>query len=419
MTTSTPVSSTGRSAPPLWRDTATLGYAFANGVSQIGDEIWFVALAYTAAQLGDAGLAGLVLACATLPRALLMLLGGALTDRLDARRMMITSDVARIVVLAGALAVLAAQGVSAGLLITVGFLFGVADAFYGPACSSFPRQLVPKDQLVRLSALRQLISRFAGVLGAPIGGLLVAGYGLGGAMLTDALSFAVILVVLVLVRPRWPRAKSTGVSVRADVRDGLDYLRRTPRVRDLVITLSGLNVFVSPVLSIGLALHVSANSWGAAGLGWLSGAIGVGAAAGTAVAMKWRPARPLRAALLLLLAQAAALVLVGFASYAVTMGAMVVVGVVAGLASPLLSGAFQATVDEEYVGRASAILSVTDDGLAPVAMAAFGFLAKVTSLATATTAFGLCFAALLCFALSRPHVRDLRLDGSTAAANCP
>ncbi|MEU4250208.1 MFS transporter [Amycolatopsis sp. NPDC026612] len=406
-------------APPLWRDRSTLGWAFARGVSEVGDEIWFVALAFSAAQLGNAGLAGLVLACATIPRALLMLVGGALTDRFDARRMMIFSDVARIVVLGVSLAVFAAEGVSATLLIAIGFLFGVADAFYGPAASAFPRQLVPRRELGRLAALRQLIGRFAGVVGAPLGGLLVAGYGLGGAITTNALSFAVVLLVLIAVRPRWPRAKSTGASVRADVKDGLVYLKRTPRVRDLIIALSGLNIFVSPVLSIGLALHATRSGWGATGLGWLTGSIGVGAALGTLVAMRWRPAYPVRTALLLLFVQAASLAMVGFAPFGLTLAAMISVGVVAGLASPMLSGAFQATVDDEYQGRASAVLSIADDGLAPLAMGGFGALAALTGLATASIGFGLGFAALLAFSLSRPHVRAMRLDGSTDAEGAP
>lgn len=402
-----------RVAPPLWRDKSTLGWAFARGVSEVGDEIWFVALAFSAAQLGNAGLAGLVLACATIPRALLMLVGGALTDRFDARRMMILSDIARIVVLGVALIVFATQGVSAALLITIGFLFGIADAFYGPAAGAFPLQLVPRTELSRLAALRQLIGRFAGVFGAPLGGILVAAYGLGGAITTNAISFLVVLVALIAVQPRWPRAKSKGKSVKADVKDGLTYLRQTPRVRDLIIALSGLNIFVSPVLSIGLALHATRAGWGASGLGWLTGSIGVGAALGTLVAMRWRPAYPVRTALLLLFFQAAALALVGFAPFGLTLAAMVTVGIVAGLASPMLSGAFSATVDDEYQGRAGAVLSIADDGLAPIAMGGFGALAAFTGLATAAIAFGVGFAALLAFSLSRPHVRAMQLDGST------
>ncbi|MDX8050972.1 MFS transporter [Lentzea sp. BCCO 10_0798] len=393
----------------LWRDRRALGWAFATGVSAVGDEIWYVALAFTAAQLGNAGLAGLVLACATIPRALLTIVGGALTDRFDARRMMIGADVARIVVLAAALIVLAATGVSAGLLMVVGLLFGVADAFYGPASGAFPRQLVRRTELVRLSALRQLLDRLAGVLGAPLGGLVLVAWGLGGAMLLDLISFAVVLVVLVAVRPRWPLARSTGSTVRADIRDGLNYLRLTPKVRDLVITLSGLNVFVSPVVAVGLALHAVGSGWGGVGLGWLTAAMGGGAAIGTLIALKWRPERPLRAAVLLLFGQAASLGLVGNAGYAATLGGMAVVGVVAGLASPMLSGAFQATVDEEYIGRVGSVLTLTDDALTPLTMVGFGLLAQLLGLGTAALLFAGGFIALLLYAFSRPHVRDLRI----------
>ncbi len=397
-------------SPSLWRDPRALGWVFATGVSLVGDEIWFVALAFTAVQLGDAGLAGLVLAAATIPRALLTIVGGALTDRFDARRMMLVSDVVRIAVLAGALAVLAASGVSAGLLIAVGLLFGIAEAFYGPASTAFPRQLVARTELVRLSALRQLMDRLAGVVGAPLGGILLVAWGLGGAMTADLISFAVVLVVLLLVRPRRALARASGGSMRADVRAGFAYLRTTPRVRDLVITLSGLNIFVTPVVSVGLALHVAERGWGAAGLGWLTGSIGAGAALGTLGALKWRPARPLRAALLLLFAQAVGLGVIGTAGFVPTLIGMVVIGVVAGLASPMLSGAFQATVDEEYVGRVGAVLSLADDAMAPLAIAGFGVLAGFVGLGVAAIVFGAGFLALLLFAYSRPHVRELRLD---------
>ncbi|MFC5286569.1 MFS transporter [Actinokineospora guangxiensis] len=410
-------------APPgnwsLWRDRRTVGWAVATGVSTLGDEIWFVALAFTAAGLGNAGLAGFVLACATIPRALLMLLGGALTDRFDARRMMLVADLARIAVLAVGLLVFATAGVSPWLLIAVSLAFGAADAFYGPAATAFPRQLVPKSELGRVAALRQLLGRGAWVLGAPLGGLVMVSFGFGGAMVVDLISFAVVLVVVVLVRPRWPRERSAGRSVRADVGDGLRYLATTPRVRDLVITLSGLNVFVAPVLSIGVALHVTGEGWGAVSLGWLTGAVGAGAALGTLVALRWRPARPLVSALLILLVQAASLTAIGWAPFAVTLAATFLVGATAGLASPLLAGVVQASVDDAYIGRVSSVLALADNGFAPLTMVGFGAIAQVFGLASTTAAFGACFAALVLFALSRKHVRALDTTASTDAPGTP
>lgn len=406
------LSDTRPQAPALWRDRRTLGWAVGLGISQFGDEIWFVALAFTAAQLGSPGLAGLVLAAATVPRALLMLLGGALTDRLDVRWLMIGADAGRILVLIGALTTLAFSGVSAGLLIVVGFLFGVADAMYGPAAASFPRQLVVKSELGRLSGLRQLLGRFAVVVGAPAGGVLVGAFGISGAMVADAFSFLVILLTCVLVRPRWPRARSAGHSVVGDIGNGLRYLKTTPRVRDLVVALSGLNVFVSPVVSVGLALRVSERGWGPSGLGLLSSALGIGATVGTLAGMRWRPAYPVRTALVLLVFQAAGLAAIGLLPFGFTLGAMFAVGVTAGLASPMLVGAFQATVDEEYLGRAASVLSISDDGLMPIAMVVFGALVQAVGLAVSTVAFGCAFALLLGVSVSRPHMRAMRADGS-------
>ncbi|HEY1488620.1 MAG TPA: MFS transporter, partial [Micromonosporaceae bacterium] len=155
--TSTPINRS------LYRDGAVLGWAAAFGVSQLGDVVFFASLAYVAAKLGSPALAGTVLACAAIPRAVLMLLGGAVTDRFDARRLMLTSDIACAVVLIGALAAIHEWGTSAPILIAIGALFGTADAFYGPASYTFPRQLVPVDDLPRLAGLRQLIGRFTSV----------------------------------------------------------------------------------------------------------------------------------------------------------------------------------------------------------------------------------------------------------------
>ena len=135
------------SARPLFRDTAVLGWALARGVSDIGDAVAFVAIAYAAARLGSPAIAGLVLAAAATPRAVFMLIGGAITDRVDTRRLMIGTDLARVAVLAAALAAIAIWGVSAPLLIAIGVPFGIADAFYAPASSTFPRQLVATTEL--------------------------------------------------------------------------------------------------------------------------------------------------------------------------------------------------------------------------------------------------------------------------------
>ena len=105
--------------------------------------------------------------------------------------------------------------------------------------------------------------------------------------------------------------------------------------------------------------------------------------------------------------QAAAVAAVGLLPYAGEVAAMLVVGLTAGLASPLLAGAVQAVVAEQFLGRTSSVLSIADTGLAPLALAGFGLLVGASGLAAACLAFGFAFSVLMVFAVSRPHLTAL------------
>lgn len=402
--------SAAASRSPL-RDPRVAGYISSRTVSDVADQVWLVGLVFAAAQLGDPQTAALVIAAGTVPRAVLMLLGGTVADRVDARRLMVSADAARVALLvAGALALTAVPVVP--VLVAVGVAFGVAAALSDPAATTFPRRLVTPSELTRLAALRQLGGRAALLGGAPLGGLVLATADLAGVMVTDAILFALAAVLLLLVRPRFPRAPAAREPVLAAVRSGVRYVRRTPRVLYLVIALSGLNVFVTPVTTVGLALRVTDEAWGPQVLGVLLGCLGAGAAVGTVVTLRWRPRRPVMAAQVVLLAQAGGLLAVGLAPLAGVAAAVMVIGVTAGIASPLLAGTFQATVDETYLGRVASLLSLADDGLMPLAMAAFGTLVAVAGLTWACTVCGVGMATLMLIGLARPEVGDLGVDAS-------
>ena len=99
-------------------------------ISLIGDQFYLVALPWLVLTLTGSALAiGTVLAAAAIPRALFMLIGGALTDRLNPRVLMLASNLSRFV-LVGALAAVTITGVVELWMIYVFALtFGLADAF--------------------------------------------------------------------------------------------------------------------------------------------------------------------------------------------------------------------------------------------------------------------------------------------------
>ncbi len=391
--------------PPFARDRRVQAWVASVGISQAGDVAWTIGLAWSAAQIGTAAETGFVVGIGTLPRAAVLLFGGALADRLDARRTMVLANLGRILVLLAGAAIATTAGLTIWLLATVAVLFGVLDAIYQPASSTMPRQMVRVDDLVATSAMFQLANRIGVFVGAPAGGFLVAFGGIELVMIVDAASFVLLSVLLAgWLKPRFPRALSKGASVLADLRAGWTYLRRSPNVRTLVLALSGLNLFVGPLTAVGLVLRTEDAGWSAPSLGLFQACIGVGAAVGAIAAIRWRPHRPARSGLLILAVQAAACSVIGFASYAGIVAAMLVVGVTAGLASAYTSGAFQASVDPTYLGRMGSMIALTDDALMPVMMVAFAAFAGAASLTLACVTLSVMFAALVIWSAGRPYI---------------
>jgi MFS family permease len=387
---------TGTEAPPFARDRRIQAWAVCTGISAAGDAAWWVALAWTATSIAGPAAAGLVLGVGSLPRAVMALFGGALADRLNARKVMVSANLARIAVLVVAAGLVNVLGATVPLLVCVVVPFGAFDAIYNPASATLPRQMVRVEDLPATAGLFQIASRIARFVGAPLGGLLVAFGGLRLVMVVDAASFAVVAAFLALaLRPRFARTVTSTGSTRRDLAAGFTYLRHTAQARTLVLSLSGLNLFVGPALAVGVALHVHDGQWSSATLGVADALVGVGAAVGAAYAMKVRVENPARSGLLILVGQAAAIAIIGFASRPVLLLATSAIGVTAGLASAQLSGAFQQLIDPAFLGRMSSLTSLGDDILMPAAMAGFGALTKLLGLSTTCVGTGVCFAALV------------------------
>ena len=126
------------------------------GISLLGDQFYMIALPWLVLSLtGDALAVGTVLAMAGVPRALFMLVGGALTDRFSPRKLMINSNLARML-LTGLLAALVLTNlIQLWMLYISAVLFGLADAFFFPAQTSIVPKLVGKDQLQAGNAMIQ------------------------------------------------------------------------------------------------------------------------------------------------------------------------------------------------------------------------------------------------------------------------
>src|SRR5574342_1431835 len=168
-------------------------------LSLLGDQFYMIALPWLVLTLtGNALAVGTVFALAGIPRALFMLVGGALTDRFTPRRLMINSNLARMV-LTGLLAVLVAMNlIQLWMLYVLALFFGLADAFFFPAQTSIVPQLVDKDQLQQGNAMIQGTATLSLLVGPILAGRLISWldggtmhstFGIALAFALDSLSF--------------------------------------------------------------------------------------------------------------------------------------------------------------------------------------------------------------------------------------
>jgi MFS family permease len=385
-----------------------LAWLAAVGLSWFGDYAWAVALAWTAAHTLSPVLAGVVLGAEMLPQALLVLIGGVLADRYDPRRLLVSGQVAQATVLvAGALAW--SSGLrGAPVLLAIALAFGVASGLTLPSGMTLVRQLVAGDDLGTVQGWNQIISRAMRLTGAPVGGVLVAWGGPVAVMLVDAATFLVIAgVLLAVVRARFRLPRAGHARWRDSLAEGFRYLRDHDTAKLFVIGLTALNVFVTPVTGLGVALRVSGSGWGAHWLGIADACLAAGAIVGSLVGIRWQPTYGAAAGFRMLVLQGAAIAAVGVGWRPMLVVAMTVLGFTAGAASVWLSAAFIRAIEPSHLGRVSSVTSLGDMTLIPLSVPAMGAVVHASSVLAATLVFGATMAALCLWFATRRAIRGL------------
>jgi MFS family permease len=172
-------------------------------VSLIGNAAFLVAVGWKTLEItGSAGSLGIVLAAEGLAMLATLLIGGALADRYERRRLMIVSDLARLAVV-GTLCVVDASGnLTFPLLIAFAVGVGLGDGFFHPAFGGIVPLVVEKPNLASANAMIGISRQMSFMIGPALAAGL---YGLTGSATVfafDAATFAVSLWLLWLARPR-------------------------------------------------------------------------------------------------------------------------------------------------------------------------------------------------------------------------
>jgi hypothetical protein len=412
-------------------------------ISALGDQFTMIALPWLVLQLTRDPLAlGMMVALLGLPRAVLILFGGALVDRYSPKRvLMLTKHVNTI--LLGLLAALVLSGhATLPLVVGLAIVLSLASAFSIPAGTSMLPQAVAREGLGAANAMMMAVRQVTMLAGPLLAGLLfaLAGDGSGGnsgggnsggahdasglglAFAFDAFSFALSAWTLAKVRPLPSAAPAkTPEPVLRSVAAGLAVLWRDIHLRTAFLYWGLCSCVIGGIMQVAMPLLASERLHGASALGLLMGAHGAGALGGMALSGIAGKRRLGNLGLTLLLVDGIAgllLMPLGLISNSLQ-GALLlaVMGLLGGYIQVAVFTWIQQQVPPQMLGRMMAIFMFVFMGLAPLAAAGAGWLASLVSLSTLFVGAGLFLsAAALAAWLFTPMARLTDAAPSSAPA---
>jgi MFS family permease len=386
------------------------------GVSLFGDQFYLVALPLLTLELTGSGVAlGSVLMIGGISRAAFDLMGGALTDRVSNRSILLTSNLVRALVTATITALSFLRVAELWHLYLLSLVFGVVDAFFFPAFLSLIPRLIDKDQLNAGNALMRGTARMMGGIGPAVAGLVITSFSIAkpaansslasattdgrrfaASFLIDTCTFVFAAITVWLMRERHttdtgnlatPRLRGQGFkSLLRSIRDGLSYALRDPLIRALLLFTAVIEFsFIGPS-TVGLAILAKTrfpggdpNSQGAGAYAAMLSSFGFGMLAGMLLAgsikMPRFRGRTLISIVLLLAMSIAALGFVGKVWEGCALVSLIGLG--GGLANIMLLAWIQSRADAGMLGRVLSLVMFGTSLVEPLSYGLAGLVADV------------------------------------------
>lgn len=375
-------------------------------ISLLGDQFHMIALPWLVLQLtGDAFMMGTVLALAAVPRAIFMLVGGAITDRYSSRNVMLLSNLARMVLVIILSATILTGNIEMSLIYLISLLFGLADAFYFPASQSIVPSLVSKKLLHSANAIVQGTVQISVFLGPMIAGILISLLststptvdgvpgltGIGIAFGFDALTFVVSAMTLWMMSNTFTTDKTDDnnpeQSILSSIRDGFRYIRNDSLLSKVFIVSVGINFLVNGPLTVGIPVLADTQyPEGAAAFGIIISGFGGGALLGIIMAGALPRPKPAYMGTLIMLAVStlglAEVILVATHSTPLATLAVAVAGAGNGYINVMIFTWIQSVTPANMLGRMMSVFMFAGAGTAPIGHAMTGALLTISPILT-------------------------------------
>jgi len=234
----------------LWRSRQFLPLVIGQGISRIGDGVFWAGMMWLTYQYSGSVLAasGLV-ASYYLPASLFGLIGGAVADRFNRRRVLIVADLLRGCVLL-LISALTLRVFNLPLLYLTSCILAAAAKFFDPALKAMLPQQVARSQLTAANSMLGLCLQVSSIAGPVLGGLLVGRWGGPAVLALDRVSFLIgAALTCVITYPAGSRQQGRVFlqTVWRDIGAGLGFVVTSRLILGVALSAALINFFLGPM----------------------------------------------------------------------------------------------------------------------------------------------------------------------------
>ncbi|MDR3574117.1 MAG: MFS transporter [Anaerolineaceae bacterium] len=361
------------------------------GASLLGDQFEMIAAPWLVLKLTHDPLAlGFVLALSSIPRAVFMLVGGAVTDRFSERTIMLISDILRLALTTVMTVLIFTNGLQTWMLYAFALHFGLVGGFFNPASSSIVPHIIGKEDLHSANSLIQGTAQMTNFAGPVLAGGMIAVFssassvgmeGIAMAFGLDAVSFLVSILTLWKIRLSSTQKNNADSNVLNSIKEGIQFAMQDSSLKVIFILIAAANLFFVGPLYVGMPVLAQQRLEGsAAAFGLIMSAYGAGNVIGILSAGSLpKPKAELLNILIVGLFALFGSALVGFAFVSSTwmaFGMLLVIGTGNGYFAITLITLIQQRTPSNRIGRVMSMVLFANVGLIPISQALSGLIIK-------------------------------------------
>jgi MFS family permease len=398
--------------------------------SMLGDQFHSIAASWLVLKMtGDPMALGMVMAISGIPRALFTVIGGAVTDRISPRKLMLITDFVRLFLST----LLAVQIFTGTLQVWMVYIYaavtGIMGGLFGPASMSIVPHIVPEEDLQAGNSLTQGSSSLIGFVGPAIAGAMIAAFaneatGMGIAIAVDALTFVVSVITLWMMHSgeivKFAAEKEAAGSIISSVKEGFAFMVKDPVLRMMFIMIALANLCFTGPLLVGIPFLADTRfSGGAAAYGIIISGYAGGNLLG--IILSGVLPKPKKSMIRWLMVVMFAIFGIGLAAMSwisatwLATANLFFLGILNGYISILMITGLQRGTPKALLGRLMSMILLANMSMMPISQALSGIALRWSVTAVFVTAGLILFALTFVMAFS-PSVSEMgeRLTGEIA-----